>query len=245
MPADELDRVAPLAEGLRHRECLCELAVDPDGNTIGVFVDGVLVGWLPDGTPPAYVHGIAAMESRGLIPLVPFNGWWNHEAVEFEIGRTVYGFWGSHRVTLSEPHMLLPLNAAPAERHLMLPVGPTAQITGEELHMDAIRPWLLPEGTSHVYTTLHTIVVQRPRSTQTLLEARVDGRPVGTLSKPVSDQVRPLVDELATHGVTVACQGTVRGNVIAAEVAVHPRRPSGLSNDWLAERLRTFYDRIE
>lgn len=211
-----------------------ELAVDDRTGAVGIFAHGYLIGHMGEADSARFSTLLQRLTAAGQLPTAPISVWW----ADFGAFSPQKWVATGHHLTLAAPHLLVPMNQPPKGAHLMLPLGVTAQVTGEESYQDALRPWLRPEGEGRVYATLHSIEVVRPRSTITLVEVRIEGLPVGTLSKTVSDQMLGLVDQLVGVGVSVACRATVRGNALAAEVAVHPRRPSTLSNQWLEGELR-------
>jgi hypothetical protein len=95
-------------------------------------------------------------------------------------------FQGSVRLDLAEPHMLVPANLPPAGDCRMLPTGSAIQVTGEEKYLDALAPFLRPEGECWVYASLHEVVEQLARSTRTVVEVRIDGACVGQLTRKMS-----------------------------------------------------------
>jgi collagen type III alpha len=169
--------------------------------------------------------------SQGWLPHVNARVW-GAEWSEFDDRKTT--FRGSVRLDLAEPHMLVPANLPPSADCRVLPTGGAIQVAGEENHLDALAPFLRPEGECWVYVTLHEIVEQLARSTRTVVEVRIDGARIGQLTPKMSGEVLPAIRHLATAGTTTAARAIVKGNRIKTEVVLHAARAHELPDSWLA-----------
>ena len=115
---------------------------------------------------------------------------------------------------LSEPHLLGPVNAPPAEPYAVLPYGSAIQVTGEENHHEAIAPFLVREGDCWVIATLHRSELGGNRAVKSVTEVRIDGAKVGVLTPKMSSETLPAVDFLAEQGAVAAVRARVKGNRI-------------------------------
>jgi hypothetical protein len=116
----------------------------------------------------------------------------------------------------------------------VLPWGRAVQITGEEHHMDVLRTFALGSDPRHVAATLH--VIEEPRRTGDpvrVVEVRLDGEPVGVMSKAISEQTRDLVAYVESCGRVPVARATVKGSDLRADVVVHVARTSEVPQKWL------------
>lgn len=205
-----------------------------DRNAVGVWVGGVQVGYLPREEAVRYAAVLSALTARGWLPQVSARVW---GAEWSDYGDRNGSFQGSVRLDLAEPHMLVPANLPPPGDCRMLPTGNAIQVTGEENHLDALAPFLRPEGECWVYTSLHEIVEQLPRSTRTVVEVRIDGACVGQLSPKMSSELLPAIRHLAQEGTTAGARAVVKGNRIKTEVVLYVARAHELPESWLGEAV--------
>lgn len=212
-----------------------ELVADPEQARVGCVLRGTLIAWLPDEVAGNYYKPLIAASDKGLRVHTLMRGcwdlptWWND--------RPRSEFQDMVTIQLPPPSELVPLNQPPGGATILLPLGTTIAVTGEEGYMQNIAPWVLSAGSSAVYASLHVIDEHRPRSTRRVVEVRVEGEPVGKLTDLMSVQTAGLVDELEQHGVTVACHARVVGSSLAADVKIYPPRREKISNEWLREQL--------
>lgn len=215
-----------------------ELVADPERPRVGCVLGGELIAWLPDEVAGDYYGHLIAASEDGFRVHAPMRGYWDLPTWWNDLPRSE--FQDMVTIHLPPPSELVPLNRPPGGATILLPLGPTITVTGEEGYMQNIAPWVLSAGSSAVYASLHVIEERRPRSTRRVVEVRVEGDPVGKLTDLMSDQTAGLVDELEQHGVTVACHARVVGNSLAADVKVYPPRREKISNAWLREQLDAF-----
>jgi len=223
--------------GSEFREQGCELATSAqlvpepwnrhDRNAVGVWVAGRQVGYLSREDAARYAPALSELVAEGRTPQVGARVW----AAAGYADRP--GITGSVRLDLAAPHLIVPANRPPGAAHRVLPVGNAIQVTGEEMHLDALRPWLRPEGECWVHVTLHEVREQLPRSTRELLEVRIDRAPVGRLTPKMSAELLPAVRHLAAAGHLTAARALVRGNRIKIEVVLHAARSHELPESWL------------
>ena len=213
-----------------------EPANEYDPNAVGVRVDGLLVGYLPRDEARRYAPVLGGLVARGLEPQVRARIW-GAEWEDYDNRGTT--FRGSVRLDLAEPHLIVPVNLPPGAEHQLLPHGSAIQVSGEEQHLDALVPFLRPEGECWVYATLHEIVEQSARTSRTVVEVRIGGNRVGRLTPKMSGDLLPAIHHLGEHGRTTAARALVKGNRIKAEVVLYALRAHELRDSW----LRTTVDR--
>ncbi|MFI6072582.1 HIRAN domain-containing protein [Actinoplanes sp. NPDC051343] len=199
-----------------------------DPNAVGVWVAGRQVGYLGRDEAARYAPVLSGLVAEGRAPQVAARVW-----AAARYGDRP-GITGSVRIDLAEPHLIVPANRPPGTAHRVLPGGHAIQVTGEEKHLDALLPWLRPEGECWVHVTLHEMHEQLPRSTRELVEVRLDGAPIGRLSPKMSAELLPALRHLSQAGHLTAARALVRGNRIKVEVVVYAARAHELPESWLA-----------
>jgi hypothetical protein len=201
-----------------------------DRNAVGVWAGPRQIGHLPRDEAARYAPILAALIAQGWSPQVSARIW----AADWSAG---YGdrdnFTSSVRLQLAEPHLLVPMNPPPAQTHEVLPVGGAIQVTGEEKHLDALLPWLRPEGECWVHATLHEMTEQLARTSRTVVEVRIDGARVGQLTPRMSGELLPAIRHLGEAGLTTGARAIVKGNRIKAEVVLYVPRAHELPESWL------------
>jgi collagen type III alpha len=203
-----------------------------DRNAVGVWAGPLQLGYLPRDDAARYAGVLSGLVARGWVPQVAARVW-GSEWSDGDAGRT--SFTASVRLRLAEPHLLVPANMPPGGSHRMLPFGAAIQVTGEERHLDALAPFLRPEGECWVHVTLHEIVEQPARSTREVVEVRVDGARVGQLTPKMSGELLPALRHLAEQGDAAGARAIVKGNRIKTEVVLYVARAHELPESWLGD----------
>lgn len=201
-----------------------------DRNAVGVWIGSSQVGYLPREEAVRYAAVLGQLASQGWSPQVSARVWgadWD----DYD-GRGG-NFRGSVRLDLAEPHLLVPANLPPSATHRLLPHGSAIQVSGEEKHLDALTPFLRPEGECWAYATLHDVVEQTPRTQRSLVEVRLDDARVGQLTPKMSGDLLPAIHHMAEQGITTAARVMVKGNRIKAEVVLYALRAHELPESWL------------
>jgi collagen type III alpha len=201
-----------------------------DPNAVGIWVGGVQVGYLPGDEAVRYAPVLSTLTAQGWLPQVSARVW-GAEWSDYD-DRTD-SFQGSVRLDLAEPHMLVPANMPPSGDCRILPAGNAIQVTGEEKYLDALAPFLRPEGECWVHASLHEMVEQMARSTRTVVEVRIDDACVGKLTPKMSSELLPAIRHLAQQGTTTAARAIVKGNRIKTEVVLYVARAHELPESWL------------
>ncbi|MEV6301113.1 DUF4041 domain-containing protein [Actinoplanes sp. NPDC051861] len=194
-----------------------------DRNAVGVWAGSRQLGYLSRQEAARYAPVLSALMAKGWTPQVSARVW----------AAARGGANASVRLELAEPHMIVPGNQPPGVPYRLLPVGHAIQVTGEDKHLDALTPWLRPEGECWVHATLHELTEQLPRSSRTVVEVRVDGTRVGLLSPKMSGDMLPAIRHLAERELVTATRAVVKGNRLKAEVVLYTARAHDLSESWL------------
>jgi hypothetical protein len=225
--------------GIELTETRAALVPEPDNrydpNAVAVWIDDRYpVGHLPRHLAAEFSSRLERLD-RGTYLQVPARVWvgprtdWD-ERTGAEVRRVV----GSVTVRLPDPDGIVPYNDLPEEPHTVLPWGRAVQLTGEELHMDALRTFALGSAPRHVAATLH--VIEEPRRTgdpARVIEVRLDGQRVGVMSKAISEQIHDLVTYVAGNGKTPVARAVIKGSDLRADVAVNVARTSDVPQKWL------------
>ncbi|HEY3529973.1 MAG TPA: HIRAN domain-containing protein [Nocardioides sp.] len=225
--------------GVELPDACAAIVCDPDNpfdsNAVAVWIDGRhLVGHLPRDAAAQYAPCLDGLD-RGTYLEVPARVWIGHSYDWDErTGNQTKGLRGSVSVRLPETHGVVPYNDLPDTPYTVLPWGRAVQITGEEHHMDALRNFALGSDPRHVAATLH--VTEEPRRSGDpvrVIEVRLDGEPVGTMSKATSQQIHDLVTYVASCGRVPVARAIVKGSDLRADVVVHVARTSEVPQKWL------------
>jgi Protein of unknown function (DUF2510)/HIRAN domain len=204
-----------------------------DRNAVAVVCRDRVVGYLPKEDAVRYSTPLQQLVAGGFAPTTKARVWVGRRpSWDERRGSTVVA---SVQVCLPEPHMLTPVNAAPAETHVLLPHGAAIQVSGEEKHLSALVPHLRAEREAWVHATLHPLDETSGRTSKTVVEVRVDGERVGQLTPRMSGELLPVVAHLADRGTTTAVRAIVKGNRLKADVVLHCARAGELSDDWFGE----------
>lgn len=153
--------------------------------------------------------------------------------------------WGLHdgltrgRVTVHLPRAdeVQPPMALPSVPFTVVPPGRRVQVIGEEQHIGDLNEIAQGHAQLSAVATLDAVTVQRPRSVVELVEVRILDRPVGTLSKTVSEQFLPLVKVLLTAGRVPVVRALVEGNQVTRQVVLDVARPTDLPSGWIDENV--------
>ncbi|MFD1369890.1 hypothetical protein [Actinoplanes sichuanensis] len=195
-----------------------------DRNAVGVWSGNSLLGHLPRPEAARYTAVLSALHDRGLLPEV--NARITGREWGAADGRPA-AFDGTIRLDLAEPHMLVPVNAAPAQEHRLLPSGSAVQVVGQQQALDVLVPLLRPEGECWVYVTLHEMADH-------LVEVRIGDARVGDLSPKMSGELSPVLRHLAERGLVTAARAVVKGNRGKTEVMLYIARVQDLPESWQA-----------
>ncbi|GGK92863.1 hypothetical protein Sme01_59490 [Sphaerisporangium melleum] len=210
-----------------------------DPSAVAVLIQHETVGYLPRKDAVRYQGLLNHLAGMGFVARVPCRVWGgmltdNGYDRSGRIALTEQ-FRARVSIALAEPHLCLPVNAAPQGLHVVLPQGGSIQVSGEEHHLAEIRPLLRPEGESYAYVTLHEVSDSSGRTVKQLVEVRLDGNRVGQLTPKMSGELLPAIRHLDGIGYLAASRAKLKGNHLKAEVTLHCVRAHELPNDWPGE----------
>ena len=141
------------------------------------------MGNLPARDAALYSPVLRPLADRGQVLQVPARVWW---------GAGWEGdFMASVTLDLPDANLLFPVNDPPTGIALALPAGSRLQLSGEEQHMDVLGPIMKSQAVALLNVTLHETVVERPRSSKQVVEARLNGQAIGLLSAAASNSLLP------------------------------------------------------
>jgi collagen type III alpha len=222
------DTTAPNGAELHHQAALVPDGSNPyDDHAVAVFVAGVHVGHLERAQAQRYFAPIQTLSNRGHQLVVSSRQWARNRGRGEPMAARV-------TVSLPEPEGITPANQLPPDAFVW-PLGSAVQVTGEAQYMNAIRPFLRPDGAPvSLAVTLHATTKQRARSVLEVLEARVDGQLVGTLSPQQCRTYVDMVRHITDHGRTPTARAVLKGNSIKAEITLHIAKPHDIAEAQLA-----------
>ncbi|MEB3024136.1 HIRAN domain-containing protein [[Mycobacterium] crassicus] len=123
-------------------------------------------------------------------------------------------------IKLGSPELAIPLNNPPAVPHTVVPRSAFVQVTKEDEHFDTLFDYVPPSGRGSIYVTLHESVVATARTTKSVVDVRIDDKPVGQLTPQMSQRFLPMIRHFESRGLVTACQGDIAGSTVAAEVRI-------------------------
>lgn len=191
---------------------------------IAVYVRGAHVGYVPDDLTRVWGVVLRDLASEGLDLRVRARTWAKAGA---------YGEVAAVTVYMPDADALRPSNGLPNDPHVIIPVGKKRQVSGEENHMDALAPFIMPGGTNHVCVVLRSVTEIRPRSTAELVQVELNGKRVGRLTDLQSKNLLPLVKYIEARGKLPAARADIVGTALKADVIVMSASASEVSHDWL------------
>lgn len=202
------------------------LVADPakprDPNAIAAWMDGIHVGYLPHEVAALYAAAFQSLAERGRVLAVPGSAWGGEGDGQLHF---------NVNVLMPPPDGVQPFNELPDSPHLVLPRGRVIQVTGEEQHMEYLARFM-GDRERHLAVTLHIVEDGEPRNKR-IVEVRLMGEKIGTLTTGMSDQMRDLVVFANEHSRVAVAHATLKGSSLRAEVTVHAARSHEVSQSWL------------
>lgn len=197
-----------------------------DRNAVAVFVRGLHVGYMEREDAARYSSAINAIAARGEQLEVESRQWARFDRYRADTFARV-------TLQLPAPSGLSPANEIP-DRAVVLPSGSTIQVTREDEHMEAIRPWLR-DGSEAVplAVTLTPIKDVRPRSVVDAIQVEVDGEPVGVLTPASTANLMPLISHVIDNGGVPVCRASLRGNALKADISLHVAKAQDVDAAWI------------
>ena len=201
-----------------------------DANAISVRISGKVVGYLERDAAPLYKPHIDRITASGHIPVTSARLW---AVMRRSWDDTANRLHSNVRLSLAEPHLLIPRNDPPAESYSVVPWGSGLQVLGEDKHFDVLAPHVTDEGRGLLLVTLHRVTIPKGRATAEIVEVRVDGRRAGQMSGVSSMHFLPIVDHLEVKGLTAAAWSHIKGSGLAAELVLQAAKAAELTPEWL------------
>jgi hypothetical protein len=125
----------------------------------------------------------------------------------------------------------------------MLPMGGSVMVKTDGVPITVFESVLTDSGEGWVHATLHEFHEQLSRSVREIVEVRIDGVRVGTMTPAMSKKFLSVVRALADQGRLCATPAILRGNRLNVEVRVHGTEAADLPQAWLLARI--FAQRFE
>jgi len=199
-----------------------------DPNAVRVDIEGHTVGHLAREDAMRYRPYLVRLVLEGQASVVKARVW----ATDAD------GTWrGRVALQLGEPATVIPANAHPGEPTAELPEGRTIQVTGEDEHLDVLGPLVVSGQTTALWCTLHATTIKGPRSEKRVVEVRVDGHTVGTLTPTTSAGLLTVIDRAEILGRIVLAHGLLSGNSLTASMTLSAPRTENLTEEWIREHL--------
>jgi hypothetical protein len=211
-----------------------QLVHDPrnrfDSNAVEVRAASGVVGFLPKEVAAVYSPILSQLQSKSQVLETDARvyGWIDND---WDTGKPI--FKGSVSVTLPPPHMLFSVNSNPPPPCLLLPFGGATQVTGEEKFMESLTPFQNSNGEAWVYVTLHESIVESARTSKSFVEVRIDGNPIGSLTKSASEHFLPVISFLSARGISTSSRAIVRGNSLKSDVTLYSKKSGEIDMAWL------------
>lgn len=191
---------------------------------IAVYVRGAHVGYIPEDLARVWGVVLRDLAAEGFDLKVKARTWAKMNG---------YGEHAAVTVHLPAADALRPSNGLPAAPHVIIPAGKKRQVSGEENHMDALAPFIIPGGVNHVSVVLRSVTEVRPRSTAELVQVELGGKRVGRLTDLQSKNLLPLVKYIEARGKLPVARADVIGTALKADVIVMTGDASEVSHEWL------------
>ena len=131
---------------------------------------------------------------------------------------------------IDDYNYLVPLNDPPVDGWTLLPIGSSLQVTKENEHYDHLLDFVPESGEGLLLATLH-IVEGGVKVKFEQVEVRLDGEPIGVLTKQSSARFTDAVRHFDALGLTTVVYAKIKGSSLAAEVTIHALRANELSNE--------------
>lgn len=232
-----LGRAPRLDEEMVLEDLTATLVPEPDNphdaNAVAVQLGGRTAGYLGRDDAREYQPVLMDLVRAGFAPTARANLW--------AIARKDYDkprkprFFANLRLALKDPHLLIPVNDPPEAASSLLPWGNALQLTGEEKYQGTLARYVSPAGDGLALGTLHVTVGGTAKSPKDVIEVRIDGQPVGTLSAASSVHFAPVVQHLASGGVLALAWLRLKGNAVSTQVTLQATKSHELPQQWFAE----------
>lgn len=201
--------------------------VFPSGaGRIGVFVADRQIGWLAAAQEASHGAVLEELAAGG-------NSLRVRASVRVGVGNRPNV---RVRVWLPDVSQILPPGPLPEGRHVLLPPGSRIQVTGEEEHLADLVALL---GDRHEATAAELYLFARTtaRTERDVVGVRIDGRPVGELTRAGGAHFEAVLRVCAERGIAVLCRATITGNQLKADVVLNAAKGGDLVSGWVESHI--------
>lgn len=210
-----------------------------DSNAVGCWVDGRLIGYLPREVAARYHSALAQFVRSGRVPTTNAHVWareFDDYDYDYDTGRQTKQrkYYTSARVCLAEPELLGPINLAPPRPRAELPDGGAAKVTGTQEHLQHLLAVLGNRSRAWAYASLEAKTVTGSRSSKTVVEVMINGRPAGTLSPQMSNSYLPIVEPLSAAGCRTVVCALLTGSPVSVAATIYAARAHEVSHEWIS-----------
>lgn len=236
-----IGKVPKLDEELIYENLTAELFPEPtnrhDSNATAVYINGQLVGYLSHEDAILYRPQLEIIAEAGLRPTTKATVWMVARK-DWQTGKKKY--YSNIRIAIALPNQIIPLNNPPELPYSLVPWGSAIQVLGEEDHLPELSEYLTGETESILLGTLRqSSSTLKSGAVQEQIEVCLDGAPVGNLSKTTSTHYLPVVKHLADQGLQTAIWMKLKGNVVAAQLAIQAQRGHEIPTEWFGSTHTT------
>lgn len=211
-------------EGRESRKVPLQLVAEPDNphdpNAVSVRTDGKIIGYLPRAEARTWQPQIARIESSGHVPTVKgslsanvYKGWGDENGNPWRV-------YVSAHVISESPALAIPANDPPAGPHSLLPSGTTIKVKLYPTAHAALLAYLPQGGSAAVLIELR----RRNDTRKPVIEAVLDGQPIGELTPAMSAKVLALVDHWVESGLTPIAHGKAQVSTLDADLGIQVAR---------------------
>ncbi len=205
-----------------------------DANAVAVQLGGHTAGYLGRDDAREYQPVLLDLVRAGFVPTVRAN-LWAVARKDYDKPRKAH-YFANLRLALKDPHLLIPVNDPPvAASSSLLPWGNALQLTGEEKYQGTLARYVSSAGDCLALGTLHPAVGGTAKSPKSVIEVRIDGQPVGTLSAASSVHFLPVVQHLGAEGVLTLAWLRLKGNAVSTQVTLQATKAHELPQQWFSE----------
>lgn len=211
-----------------------------DSNAVGCWVDGRLIGYLPREVAVRYHSALAQFVRSGRVPTTNAHVWAREVDdydYDYDTGRQTKQkkYYTSARIGLAEPDLLGPINLAPPKPRAELPDGGAAKVTGAQENFKHLLSVLGNRSRAWAYASLEATTLTGPRSSKTVVQVLINGRPAGTLSPQMSNSYLPIVEPLSAAGCRTVVRVLLTGSPVSVAATIYAAKAHELSHEWFAD----------
>lgn len=134
---------------------------------------------------------------------------------------------------LTKSAAFLATNGLHGEVHVLIPRGRSRQVTREQEHLSALRPYLAAGGAASIAAILKSETQVGPRSTKEVVTVLIGGRRIGVLSDLQGGRFLPLVKFIEQRGLIPVVEAAVSGTEDNPAVVFWAEDSTETDSGWL------------